>query len=1407
MAGKAIIVRRRHPAVTVARWAAALLFGVVLLLGAFLLWLNTDPGRRFLVRQINAFETVSGLQVDVERIEGSVFGELTLHGLTLADPQGVFFRAPTAELDYRPFAYLRNHIDIRSLNIPAARLSRLPGLRPGDPDAPLLPDIEVDVGRFSIGRLTVDPAVTRRPHLVSLDGRVRIDDGRAELALDAGTIPAAGFAGGDRLALRLDAVPAENRLAIGLLARGPGDGFIAGLIGTDRAVAAHVGGRGDWASWRGRALATLGGQGLANLAIAGRDGTFTVTGPVRANLILTGPAQRLADPLVQLNLVSTFEQRRADLRLRAYSRSAAVAAEGLVDFGANRFQDLRVAARLMRPGAIAPDLSGRDVRLALLLSGPFATPGVAYRLEAASLSFGGATIEGLRATGSARVRAEDIVIPVAARASRILGFDAVAGGTLTGVTMNGQIGVAGTRLVSDNLMLRSDRVNARVALAFDLAEGRYLAALQGRVDNYLVAGVGLFDVTTDLDMTSGPAGFGLTGRVAARSRRIDNQMVRDLLGGVATISARVAMEPSGLVRVANILVAAPSLNVASGGGTYRPNGAIDLHLNGVSRRYGPLVVHVTGSARAPLIAIEATGPGYGLRGVHATVRATPQGWAIEAIGESAYGQFSADVVVLSNRGPLTIDVRRLTFAGVNFVGRLVQTRAGPFAGVLTLTGQGLAGRVRLSAAGPYQRLDIAASANGASTPGDVPITIQRGLVRATVVLGPELTHPATTIVGDLQLAGLSSGDLLVERARLRVNLRGGLGPAELLAQGRRGVPFRVAASADVARVDDSDEEEATVIRAAMRGHINNIGFRFAQPAQIFKEPDGWRLAPVTVALERGRIRLAGRWGDGLVVQSRLDGFDLSMLNAFSPGLGLGGQASGSLDFAQARGDSFPRAEARLTIANFTRTGIAVRSTPVNIALAGNLRPEGGALAAIIRRGAVIGRVQARLQPLGPAAGSWVTRLLAAPLTGGIRYNGPADVPMSFANLPGHQLTGPIGIAADFSGRVQTPQFTGVVRANNLTYVNETYGTRITNLAINGRFDGARIEIVSLSGRAGDGTIQGRGSIGLASAAGFPIDLRLEFQNARLARSDDLGAVATGNLAIVNDRSGASITGELELGEARYQIVRQASAEVPQLAGVRRRGEPLPAPGAERADAGVPSIWRLDIRLNADNRVFVSGMGMESEWQARLRVRGTTATPELEGQVELIRGTLSLAGRRFRLERGLVSFLGDRPPNPQIDLVATSDIEQVEVGINVTGRANNPQIAFTSSPALPQDEVVARILFGSSVTQISALQAVQLAASLNSLRGSGGGLNPLGRLRSATGIDRLRLVDADTATGRGTAVAAGMYLSDDIYVEIITDAKGFTATQLEISLSRTLSLLSQFGSHSGTNVNIRYNRDY
>ena len=121
--------------------------------------------------------------------------------------------------------------------------------------------------------------------------------------------------------------------------------------------------------------------------------------------------------------------------------------------------------------------------------------------------------------------------------------------------------------------------------------------------------------------------------------------------------------------------------------------------------------------------------------------------------------------------------------------------------------------------------------------------------------------------------------------------------------------------------------------------------------------------------------------------------------------------------------------------------------------------------------------------------------------------------------------------------------------------------------------------------------------------------------------------------------------------------------------------------------------------------------------------------------------------------------------------------------------------------------MARILFGNSVGQISAIQGVQLAASLNSLRGSGRGLNPLGVLQSATGIDRLRIVGPDATTGQGTSLAAGKYITRNVYAEIVTDARGFTATQIEITLARGLSLLSQASNFGTSNLKLRYHKEY
>lgn len=221
---------------------------------------------------------------------------------------------------------------------------------------------------------------------------------------------------------------------------------------------------------------------------------------------------------------------------------------------------------------------------------------------------------------------------------------------------------------------------------------------------------------------------------------------------------------------------------------------------------------------------------------------------------------------------------------------------------------------------------------------------------------------------------------------------------------------------------------------------------------------------------------------------------------------------------------------------------------------------------------------------------------------------------------------------------------------------------------------------------------------------------------------------------------------------------------------------------------------------------VEGLGLDSEWNADVRVRGTADAPRLVGQAIAERGTFDFAGRTLELDRGRVSFTGAGPLDSTLDILATTTVQDVTATVTITGTALKPQIVFGSTPDLPQDEILSRLLFGASVTDLSPTEALQLAAALNGLRG-GGGFDPIGSLRRATGLDRLRIIGADQTTGRGTALAFGKYIGRRLYVEVTTDAEGNAATQLQFTLSRVFSVLATLGSFGSNSINARYSRDY
>src|SRR3954466_10376156 len=163
----------------------AAFIALLFLLAAALVLLDSAPGHRFIVDRLARFETASGLNIRIGRIDGSIFGKSQLRNVSVADDHGVFLTSPNIKLDWAPGAWLDNKLYLDSLTAERASLIRLPRLRPSTRKGPILPGFDIHVGELRIDRLDIGPQVGGTARSGSIHGKADVKHGRALVELAA----------------------------------------------------------------------------------------------------------------------------------------------------------------------------------------------------------------------------------------------------------------------------------------------------------------------------------------------------------------------------------------------------------------------------------------------------------------------------------------------------------------------------------------------------------------------------------------------------------------------------------------------------------------------------------------------------------------------------------------------------------------------------------------------------------------------------------------------------------------------------------------------------------------------------------------------------------------------------------------------------------------------------------------------------------------------------------------------------------------------------------------------------------------------------------------------------------------------------------------------------------------------
>jgi translocation and assembly module TamB len=776
-------------------------------------------------------------------------------------------------------------------------------------------------------------------------------------------------------------------------------------------------------------------------------------------------------------------------------------------------------------------------------------------------------------------------------------------------------------------------------------------------------------------------------------------------------------------------------------------------------------------------------------------------------------------------------------------GRIGRTAAGnSFGGTLTLTAAGIQpadpalaralgtdieGSLRMfSKAGALQLSDIQLEGAGLTVTGAVQV---EGLDEAFLGTG-KLTIQAEDIARFSDLAGRSlggSGTLVASGSASRLSGFFDLGLAFDGMGLRLGVPQvdRLLSGRSTLVASVRRDEGGTVLRelelaaggltATADGTLASEGWSLSASARLDDlsalDPGyGGALAlegSFTGLPEDGRLQLTGN-GQSLRVgspsadrvlagESRLE-LDLGVkdgtLQVRSAKLAnpqLSATAQGEID-----GDT-RRIELEARLANL---GLFVPELEGPLTFSGNATQDASGYAVDLA-GSGPGQIRATV------AGRIANGFGAADLA--IRGSGAAGLANLF--IAPRSASGDIGYDLRLQGRLALGSLTGRVTLSNGRIADPNLGLSLQGVEAIGTLQGGSLRLQATSGLSSGGRLRVDGPIQLTGSRNA--DLSLTLDALRLYDPELYDTRVSGNLTLRGPLlGGALLSGALQLSDTEVRVPASGFSSAAALSDIDHTREPAPvretrrkagllgeAGGSGRREQARPVA--LDVTISAPAQVFIRGRGIDAELGGELRLLGTTEDVRPSGSFRLIRGRLDILGRRLVLSRADLALEGSLIP--QIEVAASTESDGIVSTVTVQGPANDPVVSFAASPDLPQEEVLAQLLFGRGLDKISPLQAAQLANAVAVLAGrSGEGL--VGNLRRNFGLDDL---DVTTSEDGSAALKAGKYLSENIYTEVEIDQDGKSQINLNLDLREGVTVKGRVGADGDTGIGVFLERDY
>jgi autotransporter translocation and assembly factor TamB len=419
---------------------------------------------------------------------------------------------------------------------------------------------------------------------------------------------------------------------------------------------------------------------------------------------------------------------------------------------------------------------------------------------------------------------------------------------------------------------------------------------------------------------------------------------------------------------------------------------------------------------------------------------------------------------------------------------------------------------------------------------------------------------------------------------------------------------------------------------------------------------------------------------------------------------------------------------------------------------------------------------------------------------GLKGNLTADLPLESLNPflwpMGHRITGHMNGRFGIDGRVGQPQINGKAVLQNMTYDHVSTGICLRHVQSVIQVTQDHLTVQSLTAKDDDGKMMSaRFKAGLTGAQ--TLDGGLSLDRFRLF----CGGLATGQidggLRITGILKNMQVGGKLTLGPLNVQLPgAQHESKIPSLKTVRmKQGQLTENP---------PTKIGLDIILDAPQQIFIRGRGLDAEFGGALTITGEASSPIVAGKFASRRGTFNFLDRVMSLTQGDLNFAGPIPPSPILNIETETKVRGTALRVGLQGSVTGPKLTLSSQPSLPQDEILALLLFGRQLQAISPFEALKLAQATRTLAGlDGGEPGILDRARNMLGLD---VLNVSTSDNNEVTISTGKYVTDKVFVGVQQGNKPedkLIKTEIELTPAISANTTMDGNANQGFGINWRY----